>query len=281
MKTFVNKSLELSWLMVVQDPPVFVDTNNERCDELYVNNELKAYTKSGTYIDFIVWPTLYLHKGGNILCKGIAQCKTDTNCSNPRLQIAPEETNENKTDKTEKQLGNERANVLVTNIASNVTKDKELPSTAHINKVIETDETSFLSSSGDNEKDAQSFKASGKKKSFFLKKTWKKMKKSVSAHTNQEDSTHVLEITSNDSLHQTETFKSENKLQHFSLSSPTESSFSDSSFPTELFNVPQNDADITNLASDGKNATFAESRKRRFSDRGSLQDKNVNKSDVD
>jgi hypothetical protein len=33
----------------------------------------KTYTKSGKFIDYIVWPVLYLYQGGNILSKGVAQ----------------------------------------------------------------------------------------------------------------------------------------------------------------------------------------------------------------
>jgi hypothetical protein len=34
---------------------------------------LKEYTVSGDTIAFLVWPVLYLHKGGPLLCKGVAQ----------------------------------------------------------------------------------------------------------------------------------------------------------------------------------------------------------------
>jgi hypothetical protein len=36
-------------------------------------NVLKEYTVSGDTIAFLVWPVLYLHKDGPILCKGVAQ----------------------------------------------------------------------------------------------------------------------------------------------------------------------------------------------------------------
>ncbi|XP_060566871.1 uncharacterized protein LOC132725705 [Ruditapes philippinarum] len=75
VKRFLNKSIGLCWRMAVQDPPVVVDVNIDRSDELHDSTLYKPYTKSGIYIDYIVWPVLYLHENGNILFKGIAQCK--------------------------------------------------------------------------------------------------------------------------------------------------------------------------------------------------------------
>ena len=42
-------------------------------------DEYKAYTSTGKFIDYVVWPQLLLHEGGPRLAKGVAQC------------IAPEE----------------------------------------------------------------------------------------------------------------------------------------------------------------------------------------------
>ena len=36
-------------------------------------NLLKAYTKSGIHVEYIVWPALLLHKNGPVLVKGVAQ----------------------------------------------------------------------------------------------------------------------------------------------------------------------------------------------------------------
>lgn len=33
----------------------------------------KEYTKSGRYLDYVVWPVMFLHEGGPILVKGVAQ----------------------------------------------------------------------------------------------------------------------------------------------------------------------------------------------------------------
>ncbi|XP_052219023.1 uncharacterized protein LOC127836424 [Dreissena polymorpha] len=36
-------------------------------------NVFKEYTRRGAFIDFIVWPVIYLHQGGPMLGKGVAQ----------------------------------------------------------------------------------------------------------------------------------------------------------------------------------------------------------------
>jgi len=33
----------------------------------------KSYTKTGPRLAFVVWPALMLHKGGPVVCKGVAQ----------------------------------------------------------------------------------------------------------------------------------------------------------------------------------------------------------------
>lgn len=76
VKAFFDKCLQLCWLMVVQDPSVHIDTENAVVNERFDSNTHKPYTKSGSLVDFLVWPTLYLCKGGGILAKGVVQCKS-------------------------------------------------------------------------------------------------------------------------------------------------------------------------------------------------------------
>lgn len=77
VKKYLETSLQLCWLMAVQDPPVHMDTVISKSDEPYDSNTHKQYTKSGTLIDYIVWPAIYLCENGSLLAKGIAQCKED------------------------------------------------------------------------------------------------------------------------------------------------------------------------------------------------------------
>ena len=75
IENFLCKSIDLCWRMAVQDPPVYVDTNLSVRDSPLNKNLFKPYTSNGQFIDFVVWPTLYLQQGGSVLCKGIAQGK--------------------------------------------------------------------------------------------------------------------------------------------------------------------------------------------------------------
>jgi hypothetical protein len=57
----------------ITGPPFYIDVKIDVHGEhlsRYIN---KPYTKSGKFIDYIVWPVLYLFQGGYILKKGIAQ----------------------------------------------------------------------------------------------------------------------------------------------------------------------------------------------------------------
>ncbi|XP_060571875.1 titin homolog [Ruditapes philippinarum] len=74
-KPFVQKCLELCWLMAIQDPPLYLTLENCKTGQIFDRNTFKEYTKSGGYIEFVVWPAVFLEKGGPLLCKGVVQCK--------------------------------------------------------------------------------------------------------------------------------------------------------------------------------------------------------------
>lgn len=74
VRKFQDVAIELCWLMAIQDPPVYFDSMIQSQGEKKFDSQLyRPYTKSGNLIKYIVWPVLYLHEGGSILCKGIAQ----------------------------------------------------------------------------------------------------------------------------------------------------------------------------------------------------------------
>ncbi|WAQ98121.1 hypothetical protein MAR_022494 [Mya arenaria] len=115
MKEYVSSCVKLSLLMNASDLPIVVDcpgwvpctpdyhlkqdehsgvfrqvTVNAEGDEsktkstldlkdrLDFNKELfKEYTVRGKYVEFFVWPVMYLHDNGPVLTKGIAQCAED------------------------------------------------------------------------------------------------------------------------------------------------------------------------------------------------------------
>lgn len=72
---YVEKCVELCWLMAIQSPPVAIDDDVEE----YRNKQLderrfKHFTRKGQVIDYVVWPILLI-QGGGMLGKGVAQCK--------------------------------------------------------------------------------------------------------------------------------------------------------------------------------------------------------------
>jgi hypothetical protein len=45
--------------------------DRQKC--IFDKDSFKEYTCRGKYLDFVVWPALFLHKGGPLLNKGVAQ----------------------------------------------------------------------------------------------------------------------------------------------------------------------------------------------------------------
>ncbi|XP_052794314.1 uncharacterized protein LOC128227638 isoform X1 [Mya arenaria] len=73
VQPYVKECVLLCWLMCLQDPPVVLDKPRGR-GESFESEMYRAYTKNGKKIEFLVWPAMLLHKDGNVLCKGVAQC---------------------------------------------------------------------------------------------------------------------------------------------------------------------------------------------------------------
>lgn len=73
---FLKECFKICWLMAIQDPPVVL-RNTDRKGDVFNADLFKPYTKSGSKIEFIVWPPLLLYDGGPVLCKGVAQGSKD------------------------------------------------------------------------------------------------------------------------------------------------------------------------------------------------------------
>lgn len=69
---FINSTVTYVWMMRVQDPPVHMEWDFKHGDK-FDHDRLRSYTKGGDKVDYVVWPILYLHKGGPMLAKGVAQ----------------------------------------------------------------------------------------------------------------------------------------------------------------------------------------------------------------
>lgn len=71
---YIWKCVELCWFMVIQSPPIYINTKWQSIPgELFNNDMFKFYAETGDKMDYVVWPTLFLKEGGPVLCKGVAQ----------------------------------------------------------------------------------------------------------------------------------------------------------------------------------------------------------------
>ncbi|XP_060595624.1 uncharacterized protein LOC132749745 [Ruditapes philippinarum] len=68
---YVDKAVELTWLMAVQDPPVYMCPTTTHFD----SNLYKPFTRPGKTPYFFVWPALKLCEDGGLLMKGVVQYK--------------------------------------------------------------------------------------------------------------------------------------------------------------------------------------------------------------
>ncbi|XP_033743208.1 uncharacterized protein LOC117329388 isoform X2 [Pecten maximus] len=69
---FARICANLCWFMRVQNPPMVIDITLKEGDEINFDF-YKNYTQKGKRVGYFVWPALFLHKDGPLLCKGIVQ----------------------------------------------------------------------------------------------------------------------------------------------------------------------------------------------------------------
>lgn len=63
--------------MVNQDPAIFLDDKPPKSGDEFDRDIYRFHTKSGSKIDFLVWPALYLANGEYLLLQGVAQAKQE------------------------------------------------------------------------------------------------------------------------------------------------------------------------------------------------------------
>ncbi|KAL3878833.1 hypothetical protein ACJMK2_031161 [Sinanodonta woodiana] len=72
LKLYVNRCVELCWFMCLQDPPMYV----EWCVSGDHNTgDFSSYTRSGTTVNFCVWPCVRQYENGPLMAKGVAQMR--------------------------------------------------------------------------------------------------------------------------------------------------------------------------------------------------------------
>lgn len=70
ISSYITKCVQICWLFAIQNPPMKLNWPKE---ETTLDDHLVEYTKRGTHIKFVVWPTLYLHDKGPLMAKGVVQ----------------------------------------------------------------------------------------------------------------------------------------------------------------------------------------------------------------
>lgn len=75
-KQYFEKCLELCWIMVCHSPPVHLDW--EYKGHPFDLQILRPFTEAGDVVDYIIWPVMFLHKNGPLLCKGVAQGRSSS-----------------------------------------------------------------------------------------------------------------------------------------------------------------------------------------------------------
>ncbi|XP_048775120.1 uncharacterized protein LOC125679718 isoform X2 [Ostrea edulis] len=68
LEAYIDKCVECIWLMVVQDPPM--DLRYARKGENLDTTAFKVFRKKGTVVQACIWPAVYLHKNGPVVCRG-------------------------------------------------------------------------------------------------------------------------------------------------------------------------------------------------------------------
>ena len=71
-REYIEKCVELCWMMRVQDPPIYMEANYAT-NSAFDSSRMRSFTKAGQFIHFVVWPTFFLHKDGPLLAKGVVQ----------------------------------------------------------------------------------------------------------------------------------------------------------------------------------------------------------------
>jgi hypothetical protein len=69
LQIYQERCLECCWYACIQTPPLHL-----RADfEVFDNEVHKGYQDKGTYVDFVVWPALYINQNGALLNKAVIQ----------------------------------------------------------------------------------------------------------------------------------------------------------------------------------------------------------------
>jgi len=69
-KRYIEKCVEIFWMMAIHDPPLHVEFTAKHGDKF--NDQMyTSYSNSGGKVERLVWPPLYRGVGGVLLRKGV------------------------------------------------------------------------------------------------------------------------------------------------------------------------------------------------------------------
>jgi hypothetical protein len=72
IKPFILECIFISWMMIVQSPPMALHYCETR--SIFDKNLYREYMTSGSRVNYMVWPALLLNEGGALVCQGVAEC---------------------------------------------------------------------------------------------------------------------------------------------------------------------------------------------------------------
>jgi len=88
IEAYINRLIELCWLMSTQDPPMVLCFDGKKGDPF--NKDLfSEYSTGGGKFSYLVWPAVFLCGTGSLMKKGVAQAKGITSRQPPQPAKPP------------------------------------------------------------------------------------------------------------------------------------------------------------------------------------------------
>lgn len=76
VEPFIKECVRICWLMVNMDQPIYIKFSKKRGSK-FDRNLFRCFSRSGQKVDYNVWPALFLHKNGPLICKGVVEPMAD------------------------------------------------------------------------------------------------------------------------------------------------------------------------------------------------------------
>ncbi|XP_021360238.1 uncharacterized protein LOC110454831 isoform X2 [Mizuhopecten yessoensis] len=90
---YMDKCLDVSWLACIQDPPLEIVSDFPPYSRVDLNI-VRKYTKSGEFVEYVIWPALLLSNNGGLLSKGVVQCTSRPHDVGAQQMRRPSDSNQ-------------------------------------------------------------------------------------------------------------------------------------------------------------------------------------------